>query len=387
MSASFLLAGLQLYAAISSLSLSFFSTLINTIFDPISNVFLDWVYKKSQKLSKNRWPDGGSRLTTIANCCFSFLMIMVNFALIVESIRSLIEGEESTEASNTSGEINGIHVPSIAAVGVAFLVKIGLCVYCGLCKHLSTQIEILYIDHRNDLPVNGFGILTSAGGTVLRWWIDPAGSIIISIGVIIVWLVTLVKQFKNLAGESAPERVRKKVLYKALHFSDDIMHIDQCYVYHCGQDLNVRIAITMHRDTPLYNAQLTALHLQNDLSDMENVHAVYVDVFADDVELPLNATSHSHSHSHSHSPTHIVLPESAPGPNALQGNDFTPSDLSTIAESGAEHGSSGSASDSTVFYSRKAHNADARSANSALSSHSDSTHSTHSAIRISAELV
>ena len=145
MLASFVLAGLQLYAAISSLSLSFFSTLINTIFDPISNIFLNYVYKKSKKLDKNTWPDGGSRLESIANCCFSFIMIAVNAILIVESVRSLIEGESSTEASNSSGEINGLHVPSIVAVGAAFLVKILLCVYCGITKHLSTQIEILFI--------------------------------------------------------------------------------------------------------------------------------------------------------------------------------------------------------------------------------------------------
>lgn len=347
MGASFVLAGLQLYAAISSLSLSFFSTLINTIFDPISNIFLDWFYKKSQKLSKNKWPDGGSRLTTIANCCFSFLMIMVNFSLIVESVRSLIEGEGSTEASNSSGEINGIHVPSIAAVGVAFLVKIVLCVYCGLCKHLSTQIEMLYIDHRNDLPVNGFGILTSAGGTVLRWWIDPAGSIIISIGVIIVWLLTLVRQFKCLAGMSAEERVRKRILYKVVNFDEAIVQISSCYVYHCGQDLNVRIGVIMDRSTPIYESQQLALSLQNELSEIENVHAVYVEVYATQ-------------------PNAIVLPTVS---------DFVPSDLSTIAETRAESGSGSRSGSETEYLSDKSQQS------------FRSTHSTKSALHIPAELV
>ncbi|EIM20364.1 CDF manganese transporter [Wallemia mellicola] len=314
MTSSMLLAGLQLYAAISSLSLSFFSTLINTIFDPISNVFLNWVYVRSQKLDKNKWPDGGSRLTSVANCCYSFLMIAVNAILIVESIRSLIEGESSTESNNPSGEINGIHVPSIAAVGFAFLVKIVLCIYCGMTKHLSSQIEILFIDHRNDLPVNGFGILTSAGGTVLKWWIDPAGSILISIGVITVWVLTLVRQFKCLAGITAVERTRKKVLYKAINLDASILQISSCYVYHCGQDVNVRLGIIMDQTTPIYESQQVALSLQNELSEIENVHSVFIEVLAS-----------------SPNPTPVMLPTIS---------DFSPSELSTIAESDTQSASS-----------------------------------------------
>ncbi|TIA96127.1 hypothetical protein E3P96_03680 [Wallemia ichthyophaga] len=280
MAAAFFLTGLQLYAAISSLSLSFFSTLINTLFDPISNILLDWFYKKSLKLNKNKWPDGGSRLTSIANCCFSFIMIMVNFSLIVESVRSLIVGKSSTQASSESGVVNGLHVPSIAAVGVAFLVKIVLFVYCGLCKHLSSQVEMLFIDHRNDLPVNGFGILTSAGGSVLRWWIDPLGSIVISIAVITVWIVTLVRQFNCLAGVSAVEKVRKRVLYKTIKLDVRIMYIDSCYVYHCGHDLNVRVAVALDRSTQLHSAQQLALNLQNELRGIENVNGVFVELLA-----------------------------------------------------------------------------------------------------------
>ena len=32
-------------------------------------------------------------------------------------------------------------------------------------------------DRRNDLPVNAMGILTSAAGAKLAWWIDPAGAV------------------------------------------------------------------------------------------------------------------------------------------------------------------------------------------------------------------
>ena len=41
--------------------------------------------------------------------------------------------------------------------------------------------------------------------------VDPAGSIIISIGVIIVWVITLQKQFIFLGGISTVEKMRKKI--------------------------------------------------------------------------------------------------------------------------------------------------------------------------------
>jgi len=106
---------------------------------------------------------GGARLQSIANICYSFLMITVNVILIVESIRSLVEG--------STDETNKLHIPSLVAVGVALLTKFSLFCFCWTIKNSSSQVQILWEDHRNDLPVNSFGILTNAGGAKLRWWI------------------------------------------------------------------------------------------------------------------------------------------------------------------------------------------------------------------------
>ncbi|KIR34164.1 cation diffusion facilitator [Cryptococcus deuterogattii MMRL2647] len=34
----------------------------------------------------------------------------------------------------------------------------------------SSQVDVLWEDHRNELCTNAFGILTSAGGAKLKWW-------------------------------------------------------------------------------------------------------------------------------------------------------------------------------------------------------------------------
>lgn len=58
------------YAAVSSLSLSFFATAIDSVFDPMSNLLLWKLHRLSKKLDTNKWPVGGARLETIGNICY-----------------------------------------------------------------------------------------------------------------------------------------------------------------------------------------------------------------------------------------------------------------------------------------------------------------------------
>lgn len=153
---------------------------------------LAYVHRKSQRLDPSKWPvvslggtsfllgvvfanyasvygyQGGARLQSIANICYAFLMITVNVILIVESIRSLVEGSPD--------ETNELHVASLAAVAVALATKFSLFCFCWTIKSSSSQVQILWEDHRNDLPVNTFGILTNAGGAKLRWWIGTSST-------------------------------------------------------------------------------------------------------------------------------------------------------------------------------------------------------------------
>jgi divalent metal cation (Fe/Co/Zn/Cd) transporter len=63
-----------------------------------------------------------------------------------------------------------------------------------------SQIRILWEDHRNDLIINGFGILTSVGGSKLKWWIDPMGAIILACVIATLWLRTAYSEFQLLIG-------------------------------------------------------------------------------------------------------------------------------------------------------------------------------------------
>jgi divalent metal cation (Fe/Co/Zn/Cd) transporter len=55
----------QVYAAVSSVSLSLIATGIDATFDFGSHIFLYWIHKKALLMNTNKWPVGGSRVETI----------------------------------------------------------------------------------------------------------------------------------------------------------------------------------------------------------------------------------------------------------------------------------------------------------------------------------
>jgi divalent metal cation (Fe/Co/Zn/Cd) transporter len=111
-------------------------------------------------------------------------------------------------------------------------VKFLLFLYCFSLRKKSSQVLVLWQDHRNDLFINGFGILMSTGGSKLAWFLDPMGAIIIALGVIISWTRTIYREFELLAGKSAPHGFLQLIVYKAATFSEDIVKIDTVRAYH-----------------------------------------------------------------------------------------------------------------------------------------------------------
>jgi len=267
--ANFCLCVIQMYAAISSLSLSLLATGIDSLFDIGSNVLLFWLHKKASRMDVNKWPVGGARLETIGNIVYGFLMGSVNLVVIVESVQTLI---------TSNGELRKFHIPSIVAVAAALGVKFLLFLYCWGLRNKSSQVHVLWEDHRNDLFINSFGILMSAGGSKLAWWLDPTGAIVITTGVIIAWGRTIYKQFELLAGKSAPHDFLQLLIYKAATFSEDIDRIDTVRAYHSGPDYFVEVDVVMDGNTPLWKAHDISQQLQDKIEVLPNVERAFVHV-------------------------------------------------------------------------------------------------------------
>lgn len=203
--ANILLSGLQLYGAISSGSLSLFTTMADSVFDPLSGVMLFMAHRAVDRVDERRYPSGRARISTAGNIVFSFIMFSVSLVLIVMSARDLAGGSED--------ETNGFHLPAVLAVATAFVTKLGLFFLCWSVKHVYSQVDILWRDHRNDLFINGFGILTSVGGSKLKWWIDPAGAIVLSVLIAYLWLHTAYDEFQLLIGVTADREILQLITY------------------------------------------------------------------------------------------------------------------------------------------------------------------------------
>ncbi|KAK0472073.1 CDF manganese transporter [Armillaria novae-zelandiae] len=268
--ANCILSVLQLYAAISSLSLSFFATAADSVFDPAANLLLNQLHRKSKRVDFDKYPGGGARLTTIGNIVYSFAMLSVSILLVAFSIQDL--------TTHKDGETLDFNVPSVVAVGIAFITKVLLFLYCFSIRNSSSQVQVLWEDHRNDLLINGFGILTSSAGAKLKWWIDPMGAIIISCVIIVSWTNTSYIQFGYLAGKAAPHEFTQLVIYKTLMFSDEIKQIDSCRAYHSGEKFLVEVDIVMPSDTPLWKSHDLSQDLQDKLETLPMVERAFVHV-------------------------------------------------------------------------------------------------------------
>nr|KIR88281.1 cation diffusion facilitator 1 [Cryptococcus tetragattii IND107] len=109
------LAILQLYAAISSMSLALFASCIDAV-DPFANLILWLTHRRSDRANENKWPVRGSRFeTSDGNIIYGSIMGGVNVILVVESIQEFV--------THTGDDLNKFHLASIVSVAVAFGVK------------------------------------------------------------------------------------------------------------------------------------------------------------------------------------------------------------------------------------------------------------------------
>ena len=279
--ANIILAGLQIYGAVSSGSLSLFTTMADAIFDPMSNVTLIVSNRAVKRVDANRFPSGKARLETVGNITFCFLMTAVSFILIAFSIKEL--------ADTNHGATNRFHLPSVLAVAVAFLTKLGLFLYCWPLKSKYSQINILWQDHRNDMLINGFGILTSVGGSKLTWWIDPMGAIIISCLISSIWLHTAFCEFLLLVGVNASIEMQQLITYVCLTHSPAIEGIDTVRVYHSGPRLIAEVDVVMNADATLRDTHDVAEELQIKLESLPDIERAYVHVDYETTHKPEHA--------------------------------------------------------------------------------------------------
>ena len=269
--ANLLLAVLQTYAAVSAgTSLSLFTTMADAIFDPLSNITLIVCNRAVKRVDPRRFPSGKARIETAGNIVFCFLMTAVSWIIIVLSVMELKQG--------TSERTKPLHLPSVIAVAIAGATKFALFGYCWTLRNAYSQVRILWEDHRNDLFINGFGLLTSVGGSRLKWWIDPMGAIILSCLISYLWLSTAYSEFQLLIGVTANTRTQQWITYISMTHSPAIVAIDTVRAYHSGPRIIVEVDIVMDPLETLRTTHDVAEGLQMKLESLPDVERAYVHI-------------------------------------------------------------------------------------------------------------
>ncbi|KAF9922606.1 hypothetical protein BGZ67_010376, partial [Mortierella alpina] len=258
---------LQLYAAISSKSLSLFATMADSFMDLLSGVILLYTARASTKSNWFKYPSGKSRMETAGTIVFASLMATVSMQLIIESVRELMESNREPPMPSAL---------AIAFVGFALATKVGLYLYCRALSQYNTA-NILAIDHRNDLAVNGFGLFASLISRYC-WWLDATGAIVVALIILRSWVRTAYEQVQLIVGKSADPAILKKLIYIALTHHRKILQVDTCTAYHAGNNLFVEVDVVMAPETPLWESHDISESLQIKLESLPNVERAFVHV-------------------------------------------------------------------------------------------------------------
>ncbi|OAL55437.1 hypothetical protein IQ07DRAFT_582924 [Pyrenochaeta sp. DS3sAY3a] len=263
---------IQLYAAISTGSLSLFATAADAFMDLVSSCVMLITSRMAARPSIYKYPVGRTRIETIGIIMFCCLMTTVAIQLIIESGRSLGGGAKESEE---------LHIIPIAFVAVAIFSKASLCVYCFIYRRYPA-VHVFFIDHRNDIVVNSFGLAMSIVGSRVVWYVDPIGAILIGLLILVSWAANAFDHVWLLVGKSAPKDFISKLIYLVVTHDTRITKVDTCRAYHAGQNYYVEVDIVMDEDLPLKITHDVSQSLQRKLEGLADVERAYVHVDYED---------------------------------------------------------------------------------------------------------
>ncbi|KAL0469510.1 hypothetical protein QR685DRAFT_554337 [Neurospora intermedia] len=266
---NFCLFVIQMYAAISTGSLSLFATAADAFMDLVSSFVMLITSRLAARPSIYKYPVGRKRIETLGIILFCALMTTVSTQLLIESARNLGSGGEH--------EAEGLQIIPLTFVGVAIFAKGSLMIYCLFYRRFPT-VHVFFVDHRNDIVVNIFGLVMAIVGDKFVWYLDPIGAILIALLVLFSWASNAFEQVWLLVGKSAPKEFIAKLIYMTMTHDDRIVKVDTCRAYHAGQHYYVELDIVMDENTPLRISHDVGQTLQRKLEGLALVERAFVHV-------------------------------------------------------------------------------------------------------------
>ncbi|KAL5121456.1 hypothetical protein ACEQ8H_000528 [Pleosporales sp. CAS-2024a] len=276
---------IQMYAAISTGSLSLFATAADAFMDLVSSCVMLVTSRMAVRPSVYKYPVGRTRIETIGIIMFCCLMTTVAIQLIVSSVWIRSIGPTAKTIQIESGRALGagakkseeLHLIPIIFVAVAIFSKGSLCAYCFVLRRYPA-VHVFFVDHRNDIVVNAFGLAMSIVGSRIVWYVDPIGAILIGLLILCSWAANAFDHVWLLVGKSAPQEYVSKLIYLVMTHDTRINKVDTCRAYHAGQNYYVEIDIVMDKDSPLKVTHDVSQTLQRKLEGLAHVDRAYVHV-------------------------------------------------------------------------------------------------------------
>ncbi|KLU86586.1 hypothetical protein MAPG_05598 [Magnaporthiopsis poae ATCC 64411] len=265
---NFCLFVIQLYAAISTGSLSLFATTADAFMDLVSSFVMLVTSRLAARPSIYKYPVGRTRIETIGIILFCALMTTVAIQLLIESGRTLGRGQHDAEE---------LKIVPIVFIAVAIFAKGSLMVFCMFYRKYPS-VHVFYIDHRNDIAVNSFGLIMAIVGEKVVWYLDPIGAICIALLILFSWVSNAFEQVWLLVGKSAPRDFISKLIYMTMTHDEQILKVDTCRAYHAGQRYYVEVDIVMDDETPLRISHDVSQSLQRKLEGLADVERAFVHV-------------------------------------------------------------------------------------------------------------
>ena len=88
------------------------------------------------------------------------------------------------------------------------------------------SVKVFFVDHRNDIVVNIFGLVMSIVGDRFVWYLDPIGAMCIALLILFSWVANAFEQVWLLVGKSAPREFISKLIYITMTHDTQIVKVD-----------------------------------------------------------------------------------------------------------------------------------------------------------------
>ncbi|KAK1576379.1 hypothetical protein Q3G72_013383 [Acer saccharum] len=259
----------KVYASIESKSLAVMASTLDSLLDLLSGFILWFTAHKMKNSNQYSYPIGKKRMQPVGIIVFASVMSSLGLQILLESIRALVSNSPNEMDSEKEKWMIGI-MTSVTAV------KFFLMIYC---RRYKNEIVRAYAqDHFFDVITNSVGLVTAVLAVRFKWWIDPAGAIIIALYTMSTWARTVLENVISLIGRTAPPDFLAKLTYLIWNHHEEIKHIDTVRAYTFGAHYFVEVDIVLPEDMLLHKAHNIGETLQVKLEQLPEVERAFVHI-------------------------------------------------------------------------------------------------------------